>query len=66
MMWNDTKMRSVLHIELCPKWYRSRKASKTITKLVETIVGSTFDVDDKLVCTMLQQLRASGDRSELF
>lgn len=56
-----------LHLELCPKKHKSKKgADNATTETKETMVDTTSDLDEAVVCTTLQQPRASGEMNALF
>jgi hypothetical protein len=55
-----------LHLELHLKWYKSKKGAMKTTNMEEIEVEGNFDVDEILVCTILQQRRKSGERSALL
>jgi hypothetical protein len=55
-----------IHPELSPKWLKSKGKSKVATEIKEEAIESTSDLDEVVVCTTLQQPRASGDKHVLF
>lgn len=54
-----------LHPNLSPKWLKHKRKEKVTTKTKE-VVESTFYLDEDIVCTTMQQPRASGDKHALF
>ena len=54
-----------LHPELHPKWMKTKEKKKTTTKTKEEVVESTSDLDKAIICSTLQQPRASGDKHAL-
>jgi hypothetical protein len=55
-----------LHPELCPKWIKSKGKEKVATETKEEAIESTYDLDEVIVCTTLQQPKVSGDKHVLF
>jgi hypothetical protein len=43
-----------LHLELHPKWLKSKRKEKETTETKEEVVESTSDLDEAIVCTTLQ------------
>jgi hypothetical protein len=55
-----------LHLELHPKWLKSKGKEKETIETKEEVVERTSDLDEAIVCTTLQQPKASGDKHALF
>jgi hypothetical protein len=50
---------SKIHLELCPKWLKSKGKAKVATEIKEEAIESNFDMDEVIFCTTLQQTKAS-------
>ena len=56
-----------LHLQLCPKRYKSMKRENSVVNIPkEMVLDSTFDLDENIVCITLQEPSVSGDINSLF